>query len=222
MDRQIEALTARVERLERALARGVARSFRPHRVIRGRSRGEPTDPTEGRVRGESHGAQPGHEGSGRGLCLQSNILFCGKVPRAAPVEGRGHDRGSGRAGRGRAGCAEGRRRAVQRPYGGRGRRAGNCPNVGLAMFYPGTRIDDRGGDHARLQQCGSRERAGVDRGLRGDSRGAADRTDRFSHPESKYSAGRAGSADALDAVWEEEGGSTTGFGRARGFCRSVR
>ena len=66
MDRQIQTLTARVERLERELAKNSGNSSRPPSSdppsAKKSKRARPKGPS-----GMSQGAQPGHEGSGREL-----------------------------------------------------------------------------------------------------------------------------------------------------------
>jgi len=67
MDRQIELLTARVDRLERELAKNSRNSSRPPSSDRpsGRKASRPARPKG--PSGKTQGAQPGHEGKGREL-----------------------------------------------------------------------------------------------------------------------------------------------------------
>jgi len=67
MDRQIQTLTARVERLERELAKNSRNSSRPPSsdLPSAKKRGKPARPKG--PSGKSQGAQPGHEGKGREL-----------------------------------------------------------------------------------------------------------------------------------------------------------
>jgi transposase len=67
MDRQIQQLTGRVERLERELAKSSRNSSRPPSSdpLSARTASRPARP-KGRS-GKSQGAQPGHQGKGRGL-----------------------------------------------------------------------------------------------------------------------------------------------------------
>ena len=66
MDRQIQQLTGRVERLERELAKNSRNSSRPPSSdppsAKKSKRARPRGPS-----GKSQGAQPGHEGKGREL-----------------------------------------------------------------------------------------------------------------------------------------------------------
>lgn len=65
MDRQIQQLTGRVERLERELAKNSRNSSRPPASDPPGKKGKPARP-KGRS-GKEQGAQPGHEGKGREL-----------------------------------------------------------------------------------------------------------------------------------------------------------
>jgi transposase len=66
MDRQIELLTGRVERLERELAKNSRNSSRPPSQDRPGARKEDRPRPKGRS-GRKQGGQPGHEGHGREL-----------------------------------------------------------------------------------------------------------------------------------------------------------
>jgi transposase len=66
MDRQIQTLTARVDRLERELAKNSRNSSRPPSSDRpGKQSQRPARPKG--PSGKAQGAQPGHEGKGREL-----------------------------------------------------------------------------------------------------------------------------------------------------------
>ena len=67
MDRQIQTLTARVERLERELAKNSRNSSRPPSSDRPAARKASRPARPKGASGKSQGAQPGHEGKGREL-----------------------------------------------------------------------------------------------------------------------------------------------------------